>query len=346
MRSQHPFSRITRFGVLRTFRSRAKSVCLFLLLTLLPCLCQASWRDRYTLGAGDILSLSLYGHPELDRSEIFVRPDGTLGYLQASNVRAEGLTIDELRGALETELVRYYRHPRVIVTPVELRSKRYVLLGKVVDKGAFTLEYPITLLEAVARARGIETGLFEQYTVELADLPRSFLMREGKRLPIDFSKLFLEGDLSQNVEIEPNDYVFFASANVNEVYVLGLVGSPGVLGFTPQLTAVGAITVRGGFGKGAYSGRVLVVRGGLAGPERFVVDVNAVLAGRTKDFPLLPKDIVFVSAKPWKFAEELLDSAIGTFLQTMTATWTARNVDPQLPEGSLPQFKAAPKSTP
>jgi protein involved in polysaccharide export with SLBB domain len=306
----------------------------------------ASWRERYTLGPGDILNFSLYGHPDLDRGEIFIRPDGTVGYLQAANVRAEGLTIDELRTQLEEVLSGYYRHPRVIITPFQLRSKRYVILGKVVDKGAFTLEHPITLLEAVARARGIETGLFEQNTVELADLPRSFLMREGKRLPVDFYKLFLEGDLSQNIEIEPNDYIFFASANVNEVYVLGQIGSPGVLGFTPKLTAVGAITVRGGFAKGAYAGRVLVVRGGLGKPERFVVDVNAVLSGSIKDFPLLPKDIVYVAAKPWNFAEELLDSAIGTFLQTMTATWVTRNVDPQLPEGSLPQFKGIPKTGP
>jgi len=314
-----------------------------LLLFGLTVVTSASWRENYTLGPGDILDFSLYGRPELDRGQVFVRPDGTVGYLQATNIRADGLTIDELRAAIEADLRRYYLSPRVIITPMELRSKRFVILGKVVDKGAFTLEFPITLIEGVARARGIETGLFEQNTVELADLPRSFIMRDGKLLPVDFEKLFLEGDLTQNVEIEPDDYIYFASANVNEVYVLGEVGLPGVLGFTPRLTAVGAITVRGGFSPGAYAARVLVVRGSLAKPERFVIDVKEVLSGKRPDFLLQPKDIVYVSPRPWLLAEDLLDVAVSTFLRTMTATWASRNVRPQLPEGVLPQLQDPPK---
>lgn len=301
-----------------------------------------SWRERFTLGAGDVLNFRLYGFPEYDRSEIFIRTDGTVGYLQATTVNADGLTIDELRSAMEKELARYYAHPRVMITPLQLRSKRYFMLGKVVDRGSFPLDYPITLIEAVARCRGIETGLFEQNTVELADLPRSFISRANRRLPVDFQKLFLEGDLTQNVLIEPNDFVFFASANANEVYVLGQVQTPGVLGFTPQLTVVGAITVRGGFTAAAFTSHVMVVRGSLEKPKTHVIDVSAVMSGRQPDFPLEPKDIVFVSARPWRVAEEMLDFAITAFLQTATASWSSRNVTPMLPEGALPQFVAPP----
>jgi polysaccharide biosynthesis/export protein len=304
-----------------------------------PAPASVSWRDHYTLGPGDILDLSLYGQPELDRGQVFVRPDGRIGYLQAGDVLAAGRTIDELRADLEAVLAAHHRHPRVVITPVELRSKRYVLLGKVIDKGAFPLEHPITLVEAVARARGIETGLFEGNTVELADLPRSFLARGGTRLAIDFEKLFLRGDLSQNVEVEPGDFIFFASAISNDVFVLGEVGQPGVLGFSPQLTAIGAIAVRGSFTPKAYRGRVLVVRGSLQNPETFIVDVDAVLRGRAPDFPLRPKDIVFVAPRPWLLAEELSDLAINTFLSSMTSIWTDRNLGPWLPGGSLPQLR-------
>lgn len=295
-----------------------------------------SWRSQYTLGPGDILDFSLYGQPDLDRSQIFVRPDGRIGYLQATDILATGLTIDQLRAAVETNLAAHHRHHRVIITPVELRSKRYVILGKVVDKGAFPLEHPITLIEAVARARGIETGLFEGNTVELADLPRSFLVRSDRRLPVDFQSLFLRGDLSQNIEVEPGDFIFFASAISNDVFVLGEVGQPGVLGFSPQLTAIGAIAVRGSFTAKAYRSRVVVVRGSLQNPETFVIDVDAVLRGRALDLPLQPKDIVFVAPRPGLLAEELIDMAINTFLSSMTATWTDRNLGPWL-DGTLPQ---------
>lgn len=298
-----------------------------------------SWRASYTLGPGDILDFSLYGHPTLDRGQVFIRPDGRVGYLQASDVLADGRTIDELRAAMEAELAAYHRHPRVIITPVELRSKRYVILGKVVDKGAFPLEHPVTLIEAVARSRGIETGLFEGNTVEMADLPRSFVVRGQRRLDLDFEKLFFEGDLSQNVGIEPGDFIYFASAISNDVYVLGEVGQPGVFGFTPRLTALGAIAVRGSFTPSAYRGRVLIIRGSLTTPEKIVVDVNAVLRGEAPDVLLLPKDIVYVSRRPWIIAEELVDLAINTFLSSMTSTWTDRNLGPWLPSGSLPQLR-------
>lgn len=317
--------------------------CLLVMLGAEESSATPSWRERFTLGAGDVLNFRLYGVPDSDRTEVFVRADGTIGYLQATSVRAHGLTIDELRGAMERELARYYSHPRVIITPVQLKSKRYYMVGKVVDRGAYAMEYPITLVEAVARCRGIETGLFEQNTVELADLPRSFIMRAGRRLPVDFEKLFLHGDFSQNVEIEPDDYVFFASANNNEVFVLGEVLNPGVLGFTPNLTVVGAITVRGGFTAKAFSSQVIVVRGSLEKPELHVIDVAAVLSGRQSDFALVPKDIIYVSERRWQAALEITDLAINAFLQTSTATWTGRNVSPGLPEGALPQLRPAPR---
>ena len=280
-----------------------------------------SWCDAYTLGAGDIIDIAFYGRTELDRGQIFVQPDGSVSYLQAQNIPAAGLTIDALRTRLETELSRYHRQPRLVLSPVELRSKRYVILGKVVDKGSFPLDRPTTILEAVARARGIETGLFEQNTVELADQPRSFLMRGGARVPVDFEALFLRGDLSQNVALEPGDFLNFPSAVTNEVYVLGEVGQPGILGVTNGLSTVGAIAIRGGFTRAAFRQRVLIVRGSLQNPERIVVDTAAVLAGRQPDVVLQPKDIVYVSARPWRLAEELLDAAVTALLQAGTASW-------------------------
>ena len=281
-----------------------------------------SWRDRYTAGPGDIFDFSLYGQPDLDRGKVFVRPDGCIGYLQATDVMATG-----------------HHNPRVIITPVELRSKHYVILGKVVDKGVFALEQPITIIEAVARARGVETGLFEGNTVELADLPRSFIVRNKSRLPVDFEKLFFEGDLTQNIQIEPGDFIYFASAISNDVFVLGEVGQPGVLGFTPHLTVLGCITVRGGFSQAAYRGRVLIVRGSLQKPEVIVVNVNEVLAGKALDVALMPKDIIYVSRRPWMLAEELTNMAINTFLSSMTSSWTDRNLRPALPSGVLPQLR-------
>src|SRR6185369_12033889 len=103
----------------------------------------------------------------------------------------------------DNELGRYRRAVRTIVTPVAYRSKKYFVLGQVVQRGVYTLEKPTTVVEALAKAKGIQNGQLDFNTVDLADFQRAFLMRGNKRVPVDFEKLFQQGDLSQNVLIEP-----------------------------------------------------------------------------------------------------------------------------------------------
>jgi protein involved in polysaccharide export with SLBB domain len=290
----------------------------------------ASWRNRYELGPGDVINFSLFGRPELNRPGFRVAPDGTVSYLQAQNIKVAGLTLDEARLAIEQGLASHFRSPRVIITPQEVGSKRFTILGKVINKGVVTLERPITLVEAIANAGGLETGLFEQNTVELADLDRSFISRHGKRLAVDFRRLLNEGEMSLNIEIEPDDFIYIASNISNDYYVLGAVGSPGVQGLTPDATVVAAISRRGGFSERAWSNRVLVVRGSFSQPKTFIVNVKEVLAAKESDFKLQPKDLVYVAERPWVEAEDILKVALSALVTAATSTWVDLNVTPNL----------------
>src|SRR6185295_2156965 len=192
---------------------------------------RAKWQEHLTFGAGDSIDIHFYGNPSLSRTNVFIGPDGRINYLQATGVNAAGLTVEELRQKLDEELKDYYPAPRTIVLPSTFASKKYYMLGKINVKGSFDLDRPLTLIEAVAKAKGLETGLYQRTTVELADLGHSFIVRDGQKLPVNFEKLFLDGDLSQNVPIEPNDYIYFASTAAQDIYVLGEVINPGPLGF-------------------------------------------------------------------------------------------------------------------
>jgi protein involved in polysaccharide export with SLBB domain/uncharacterized protein involved in exopolysaccharide biosynthesis len=288
----------------------------------------AAWQQKFTVGAGDIFNLRIYGRTDSPRAYVPIGPDGRISFMEAQSVLVEGLTVDEMRARLDEELSKYYRNARTMVTPVEWHSKKYFVLGAVVDRGAYSLDRPLTIIEAVARARGIASGLFEHNTVELADMARAFIVRDGKRLPVDFDRLFNHGDLSQNILIEPGDYIYFPSGTVNEVYVLGAVASPGPLGLTSENTLMGVLTVRGGFLPTAFKQRVLVVRGALDKPQTFVVNVGAILTGKEKDFLLKPKDIIYISEKPWQEGTDLLQMAINAFVQSMTSAWVNNHVRP------------------
>jgi len=289
---------------------------------------RAKWQERLTLGAGDTLDFSLLESPDSARKGVVIGPDGRVTYLQAENITAAGLTIDELRAKFDEELGKYYRSPRTIITPVAYNSKKYFILGSVATKGVFPLNRPTTVIEAIAQAGGLEIGMFERSTVELADLGHSFLVRDGQRLPVDFERLFQRGDLSQNIAIEPDDYLYFASAGANEIYVLGEVANPGLLAFAQRATVMSALAARGGFTDKAYKSRVLVVRGSLDKPETFVIDTNDILSAKTPDFKLQPKDIVYVSPNRWLLAVNLLDTAIRAFITAMTVEAVNQNIGP------------------
>ncbi len=288
----------------------------------------AGWLQRFTLGSGDVLNFALYNAPDTTRSDVIIGPDGRINFLQARDIMAAGLTIDELREKLTKELSKYYRDSHVIITPSAFRSKKYFVLGAVANKGVYPFDHPLTIIEAVARAGGLETGMFEGRAMDMADLSHSFLVRDDRRVPVDFEKLFQEGDLSQNIALQPGDYLYFASASANEIYVLGSVASPGLQIYTPTATVISAVMGRGGFAREAFRRRVLVVRGSFNHPQTFVVDTAAILSGRAKDFRLQPKDIVYVNARPWQTAEDLLNTAATAFFQSALVTWTGIHAGP------------------
>lgn len=293
---------------------------------------RAPWQEHLTLGPGDVLSFSLYGEPTLTRTEVAIAPDGRISYLEAQDIVAAGLTVDELRARVDQELGKFRRVARTVITPTAFRSKKYYVLGKVVQRGVYTLDRPTTVIEAIAKAKGIENGLVDNNTTDLADFSRSFLMRGGQRISLDFEKLFQGGDLSQNIQIEPGDYLYFPSANADQVYVLGEVGLPGIVTYRPDSSVLTAISSRGGFNEKAYKSRVLVLRGSLNHPEAFAVDTMAITSGRAKDFKLQPKDIVYVSHRPFFKVEELLDLATVAFIQSVVTSWAG--VDVVSPIGS------------
>lgn len=299
----------------------------------------AQAQPAVSLGAGDIVNITIAGQPELARNGVTIAPDGTLTYLQAQAIPAAGLTLDELRSKLNAELRRYYKNAIVTVTPNLFQSRKVYVLGKVVNKGAINLDRPMTVLEVVAEAGGLETGLFQQNTVELADLGRSILVRGRERIKVDMEALFFRGDMSQNAPVEPGDYLYFPSANSNEIYVLGNVRMQGTQGLLAHTSVHSAIAQAGGFSAKAYTRRVLVVRGSFDQPEVFTVDMEDVLNARARGFRLEPKDIVFVADRPWARAEELLSFALNAFFQGAVSGWAGANVGPLIKETVLPSLR-------
>lgn len=292
-----------------------------------------AWQTRYTLGPGDTLNFSVYDRADLARENVSIAPDGTISYLQAVAVRAQGLTLDQLRSRIEDELSKYQKSIKVIITPAEVVSKQFSIIGRVRKPGSFVLDRPTTVLEGISLAEGIQVGTVRSSAFELADFERSFVARRGKKLDVDLARLYYEGDFSQNAYLEPDDYIYVASNLENEIYVLGAVKESGRRKMPVKLTLARAIAEAGGFTDAAYRKRVLLVRGSIHQPTTRIVDVKDILEGRAQDIPLQNRDIIFVSRHPLDVVERALDSAIITFMQTVTAETMNQSYNPILGGG-------------
>jgi protein involved in polysaccharide export with SLBB domain len=117
--------------------------------------------------------------------------------------------------------------------------------------------------------------------------------------------------------VEPDDYIYFAPGDLNEVYVVGEIRLAGPVAWTPDLTIIGAIAARGGFTERAYRAGVLIVRGSLSAPETITVDTHAIVDGKQVNVKLQPHDIIYVNSRPFIKIEEAADLAITAFIQSV-----------------------------
>jgi len=273
----------------------------------------------FTLGPGDRLEIELLGEP-LSRITTLVAPDGKIYFNLLPGIDVWGMTLSQAKAAIEAELSKYVRQlPQVSLVLRGVESKRIWVLGRVQTPGVYPMAAPMTLLEAVSLAGGtMSLSTFQDQSAagigeELADLRHSFIVRHGRLLPVDFQRLLTQGDVSQNVYLEADDFVYFPAATAREIYVLGAVQQPRPVPYTDGLTVAGAVASAYGTLNGAYLRHVAVVRGSLAQPEIFIVDYKAVIRGQGEDIALQPHDIVYVPFSPYRYLQRYAEIILNTF---------------------------------
>ena len=285
----------------------------------------------FTLGPGDRVEIEVLGRPET-RSLTFVGPDGKMYYHLLPSQDVWGLTLTQIREQLEKGLSKYFTDPQVTLTLREVASKQVWVLGRLNRPGIYPLNGPMTLLESIAQAGGPARSTSQVTTEELADLRHSFVMRKGQLLPVDFYRLLREGDASQNIYLESDDFIYVPSALSQEVYVLGAVRLPQTVPYLERMTLLSALAGASGPAKvewldqnsygiqpDAYLSHVAIVRGSLAQPEIAVVDASAIMKGKAPDVPLEPGDIVYVPNAPYSILKRYANTIVNTFIATVAA---------------------------
>ncbi len=281
--------------------------------------------SAFVLGPGDQLDIEMTGNTS-SRSTVVVGMDGKIYFSLLPGTDVMGLTLEQARQHLESELGKYILQSKISLSLRLVGSKHVWLVGRMGRPGIYPLTGPMTLLEALAMAGGTATAPSAISEVDLSDLRHSFVMRQGRVLPVNFTSLLREGDMSQNIYLQPDDFVFIPSSLSQEVYVLGSVRTPSTVPFSDPMTVISAIAGANGPTDDAYLGHVAIVRGSLSQPQLIEVDYNAVTHGKAPNVLLEPGDIVYVPLSPYRYLTDYVRLIVNTFAQTWSANMGSRAV--------------------
>jgi polysaccharide export outer membrane protein len=281
--------------------------------------------DLFLLGPGDKVDVEIVGNPN-SHATVTVGLDGKLYFSFLPGIDVWGLTLAQARSRIQGELSKYITQPTVSVTLNTVGSKFVWLLGRVSKPGVYPISGSMSLLEALTLAGGTATSASTFTTQDIGDLRHSFVMRQGRVLPVDFVRLIKEGDMSQNIYLKADDFVYIPSSLSQQIYVLGAVAQPQAIPYADQMSVVDAIAGTGGPIPNAYLSHVAVARGSLAHPQLIVVDFKAIVSGKAHDLPLEAGDIVYVPLTPYHVLSDYATLIVRTFAGAWTANMGSRAV--------------------
>lgn len=182
--------------------SKKTLIFVAMLLVLLAPAPAGAAADDYVLSAGDVISISVFGFPELELKDIAVRTDGKIAYPLIGEIKVEGLTPGDLTRKIGEELSAFYVEPRVTVNVTKARTTQVCVLGEVARPGIYELGKNHTLLDAISAASG--------WTRDAAK-SSVYIVRKnqkGEPLKVNIIALLKKGDMSKNYVINEGDIVF------------------------------------------------------------------------------------------------------------------------------------------
>ena len=230
----------------------------------------------YRVGAGDLLHINVFDHPEL-QVDLRVSESGKVTFPLLGQIAVAGLSTHDVESSLTRGLADggFVRQPQVSVLVTDFQSQKISVMGQVARPGQYALTASERVLDALAQAGGVVNLI-------AAD-DATLLRRDGTKVPLDLLALFT-GDPTQNPPIGAGDTVYVPRAP--QFYVYGQVQRPGVYRLERQMTVSQAISAGGGLTpKG--SERWLVVKRRDAGGKERKVSVSS------SDF-LRPDDVLMV----------------------------------------------------
>lgn len=157
--------------------------------------------QSYVMGSGDVLHISVWKDPGLDRT-VTVRPDGMISFPLVNDVQATGLTPMQLQAGIAEKLKKYIAMPVVSVVVKEIHSFTVSVLGNVTKPGSYELKGEATVLDVLAQAGGLNKFASPE---DIAVLRNENNTRE--RIPFDYDEAVSKRGGQKVIYVHPGDII-------------------------------------------------------------------------------------------------------------------------------------------
>lgn len=157
--------------------------------------------QSYRLRQGDLIQVSVWGEETLQK-ESRVLPDGSITYPLAGRVEVVGLTSAEAEKRIAEKLKAYFPDPQVSVVVTNIEGNRAHVLGKVLKPGPVLMTGPMTVLEALSIAGGLDKFADRSGIRVLRNTPQG-----QKAIAVHYDQLIRGERLEDNIILNPGDTI-------------------------------------------------------------------------------------------------------------------------------------------
>lgn len=234
-----------------------KNRLLVLALFLVAALGQLSAQTDYVVGAQDVLTVTVFGEPELS-GKYTVEQDGTFTFPQLGRVKAGGMTLRGLEAELKAKLADgYLKNPQVAVAIENYRSQSILVIGEVRNPGEYQLNGEMTLLSALARAGSTTPSASHEATIVRPRRNPPPGEDPSEIIKVDLAAL-QAGNMSLNLPLQDGDTINVLKAQ--SVFVAGQVKSPGAYSVDTGATVLQVLSLAGGLTDRGSDSRIRIQR--------------------------------------------------------------------------------------
>lgn len=190
-------------------------------------------QQEYVIGHSDFLAISLYGEGNMAAASdsdftptaagsggggadtirrvaggVEVRMDGRVSLKHIGDINVVGMSLTQLADYLKKLYVSVFDDPIVTVTLLQSNSRRYTVMGQINTPGIFYLDFPVTIIQAIARSAGFTEWANHDITVIRQEGVFDFGKKQDKKsVEFDYDDFLKGKHLEKNIYLQANDVV-------------------------------------------------------------------------------------------------------------------------------------------